>query len=88
MLRRTPTGYGLDDPGSITGRANFSLFHSIQTGCEGSTQLSIQWVLEAASPGVKRKGREADHSNPSSVEIKNSGAGPPLHVCLHGIVLN
>jgi hypothetical protein len=30
------------------------------------------------SPGVKRPGREADHSPPSSAEVKNSGVVPPL----------
>jgi hypothetical protein len=29
-------------------------------------------------PRVKRVGREADHSPPTSVEVKNSGAVPPL----------
>jgi hypothetical protein len=36
------------------------------------TQSLIQWVLEALSPGVKRLGREADHSPPSSAEVKNA----------------
>jgi hypothetical protein len=39
----------------------------------GPTQPPIQWV-----PGVKRPGREADHSPPSSAEVKNGGAMPPL----------
>jgi hypothetical protein len=30
------------------------------------------------SPGVKRPGREADHSLPSIAEVKNDGAIPPL----------
>jgi hypothetical protein len=30
------------------------------------------------SPGVKRQGREADHSSPSSAEAKNVGAISPL----------
>jgi hypothetical protein len=38
-------------------------------------------------PGVKRPRREADHSPPSNVEVKNSGAIPPP-MCLYGIVLN
>jgi hypothetical protein len=42
------------------------------------TQPPIQWVQEAISPCVKRQGREADHSPPSSVEVKNGGAIPPL----------
>jgi hypothetical protein len=37
----------------------------------GSTQLLIQCVLGALSPGVKRPGHEADHSTPASVKVKN-----------------
>jgi hypothetical protein len=36
----------------------------------GSTQPPIQWVPGALSLGVKRPGREADHSPPSSAEVK------------------
>jgi hypothetical protein len=36
----------------------------------GPTQPPIQWVRGALSLGVKRPGREADHSPPSSVEVK------------------
>jgi hypothetical protein len=36
------------------------------------TQPPIQWVPGALSLGVKRPGREADHSSPSSAEIKNA----------------
>jgi hypothetical protein len=39
----------------------------------------------ASFPGVKRLGREADHSVASSAEVKNSGAIPTR---LHGTVLN
>jgi hypothetical protein len=34
------------------------------------TQPPIQWVQGALSLGVKRPGREADHSPPSSTEVK------------------
>jgi hypothetical protein len=34
------------------------------------TQPPIQWVPGALSLGVKRPGREADHSPPSSAEVK------------------
>jgi hypothetical protein len=54
----------------------------------GLTQPPIQWVPGALSPGVKRPGREADHSPPSSAEVKNGGAIPPLPIHLHGMVLN
>jgi hypothetical protein len=33
-------------------------------------QETIQWVPGALSPGVKRQGREADHSPPASAEVK------------------
>jgi len=36
----------------------------------GSTQPPIQWVLGALSLGVKRPGREADQSPPTSAEVK------------------
>jgi hypothetical protein len=36
----------------------------------GPTQPPIQWVSVALSLGVKRPGREADHSPPSSAEVK------------------
>jgi hypothetical protein len=44
----------------------------------GPTQPSIKWVARAAFPGIKRQGREADHSPPSSVEVKNGDALPPF----------
>jgi hypothetical protein len=36
----------------------------------GSTKPPIQWIPEALSQGVKRPGREADHSSPASAEVK------------------
>jgi hypothetical protein len=36
----------------------------------GPTHPPIQWVPGALSVGVRRPGREADHSPPSSAEIK------------------
>jgi len=36
------------------------------------TQPSIQWVPEVLTTGVKRPGREADHSLPPSAEVKNA----------------
>jgi hypothetical protein len=32
----------------------------------------IQWVLGDLSPGLKRPGREADHSSPTSAEVKKT----------------
>jgi hypothetical protein len=42
----------------------------------GPTQPVIQWVSVALSLMVKRPGREADHSFPSSAEVENGGAIP------------
>jgi hypothetical protein len=36
----------------------------------GPTQPSIEWVPEALSQGVKQLVREADHSPPTSAEVK------------------
>jgi hypothetical protein len=38
----------------------------------GSTQPAIQWVTGAVFLGLKRLGREADNSPPSSAEVKNA----------------
>jgi len=40
-------------------------------------QPSIKCVPGALSRGVKRSGREADHSLPSSIEVKSRTAIPP-----------
>jgi hypothetical protein len=41
-------------------------------------QPPVQWIPGATSPGLKRQGREADNSSPSSAKVKNSEAIPPL----------
>jgi hypothetical protein len=45
----------------------------------GPTLPPTHLVQEALSPGVKWQGPEADYSPPSIVEVKKSGAIPPLH---------
>jgi hypothetical protein len=55
----------------------------------GPTQPPIQWVPGILSLGVKQPGSEADHSPPSSSEVKNVysyTSTPPI--CLHGVVLS
>jgi hypothetical protein len=44
----------------------------------GDAQRLMKWVNGAASPEIKRKGREADHSPLSSAEIENGGRIPSL----------
>jgi hypothetical protein len=68
--------YGLDGRGSTSGRSKE--FSSPQQLALGPTQPPIQWAPEATSSGVKRLGREADHSSPSSAQVKNVGAIPHL----------
>jgi hypothetical protein len=54
-----------------------------------STQPPIQRVLGAVSPGVKRLESEANHSLPTSAEVKHTWiytSTSPIR--LHGVVLN
>jgi hypothetical protein len=62
------TGYGLEDQGggsSSPGRVNIFCFSISSRPALGSTQRPIKWV-----PGVKRQGLQADHSPPTSAEVK------------------
>jgi hypothetical protein len=68
------TGYGLDGRGSIPGRDKIFLFSIASRPALGPTQRPIQWVPGALSPGKKQQVCEADHSAPSSAEVKNDGA--------------
>jgi hypothetical protein len=69
----TATGYGLDG-GEVGVRV------PVREDCLLSipsrlvlrtTQPPIQWILGDLSPRVKRPGREADHSPPTSAQVKN-----------------
>jgi hypothetical protein len=54
----------------------------------GPTQPPIQLIPAAVSLGVKRLGREADHSPPSSTEVKNAWSyTSTLPIRLHGVML-
>jgi hypothetical protein len=65
------------------------LFSTVSRTALGSTQPPIQWVPGALSLGVKRPRREADHSPPSSVDVKEC-VELYLHspIRLHGVVLS
>jgi hypothetical protein len=73
------TGYGLNNPGSILGRARFSLLHNVQTD-SGAHPASYPMGIGGSFPGggVKQQGREADHSPPSIAEVKKGVAIPTL----------
>jgi hypothetical protein len=76
-------GYGLLDSqdesrfDSRQWQQNFLFFITFRPAL-GCSQPPIQSVPGAISPGVRRKGREADHSPPTSVEVKNGGTIPSL----------
>jgi hypothetical protein len=72
------TGYGLNSPGSISDRRKI-VFHyqSVQTS-SGTHPASYPMGNGDEFPEAKRQGREADHSPPSSVEVKDGGGVPPL----------
>jgi hypothetical protein len=65
----------------------FSLLQIVQTGSEVHP-TPIQWVPGALCPGVKRPGREVDHSPPTSARSRKCGSIHPLPIRLHDVVLN
>jgi hypothetical protein len=76
------TGYGMDDGGF---RVRFPavienfLFTTASRKALGLTKPPIQWVPRTLSLGVKRPGHEADHSPPSSAEVKNACSYTSTH---------
>jgi hypothetical protein len=69
------------------GKRYFSLCHNIQTD-SGAHLASYPVGTMADSLGAMGQGHEADHSPPFIAEVKNGGAILPLHIQLHGMVLN
>jgi hypothetical protein len=64
-------GYELDDPDSIPSMARFFASPHLPDRLWKLPSLLSSGYWGAISPGVKRSGREADHSPPSSAEVKN-----------------
>jgi hypothetical protein len=55
----------------------------------GPPSLPIQWIPGALIPRIERPGREADHSSPSSAEVKSAWkytSTAPTWLC--GVVIN
>jgi hypothetical protein len=50
------------------------IFSTVSKSVVGPTHPPIQWVSGAIFLEVKRQGGEANHSPPSSAEVKNGGA--------------
>jgi hypothetical protein len=66
--------------GFPAGAENFSLHHRVQTG-SGAHPASYKIGTRGSFPGCKAAGREADHSLPSSAEVKNAwnyNSTPPI----------
>jgi hypothetical protein len=69
----TETGYGLDDLGvEIRVPVGSRIFSTSSIPVLGPTQPPIQCVPGALKPKIKLPGREADHSPPTSAEVKNT----------------
>jgi hypothetical protein len=85
-------GYGLYDRGSRVrfpaGAGDFSLHHCVKNG-SGAHPASYPLGTRGSFPGVERPEREADHTLPSSAEVKEC-VEPYLHspIRLHGVVLS
>jgi hypothetical protein len=65
LLTGLPTGRS-----SSPGRVKNFLFSTSSRTALGPAEPPIQRVPETLSPGVKWPGREADHSPPTSAEVK------------------
>jgi hypothetical protein len=70
------------------GAANFSLHHRVQND-SGAHPASHPMGTKGSFPGLKRPEREADHSPPSSAEVKEC-VELYLHspIRLHGVVFS
>jgi hypothetical protein len=66
-------GYELENRGSRfrfpAGAGNFSLHHRVQNG-SGAHPASYPMGIRGSFLGIKRPGRETDHSSPSKTEVK------------------
>jgi hypothetical protein len=70
-------------------KSNYFVFTTASRTALGPTQHPIQWVQRSLFPGVKRPGREADHSPPSSAEVGNVCDYTSTHpIRLHGVALS
>jgi hypothetical protein len=80
------TGYRLDDQGEREFESRyvkkFSLLHIVQT--DSRVHPTSYKMGTVALPGVKQQGREADHSPPTSAEVKKMWiyTSTPLYVLM------
>jgi hypothetical protein len=83
--------YGLDDRGFQSRQWVGIFLHFLHSTTSrsalGHTQPPIHWVTGSLSLRVKRPGREADHSRPSSAEVKNARRYTSTPILFHGVFL-
>jgi len=84
-------GYGLDDRG-FESRQELGIFFVLTTASRpplGLTQPAVEWVPGVSSLLLKRPGREADNSPPSSADVKDAWSYASIpQILLHGLVLS
>jgi hypothetical protein len=84
------SGWTTDKPGfgSRQGK-RFSILQNVKTGC-GAHPPSHQMDTGVPYPGVKQPGREANHSPPSSADIKNAWScnSTPPNVFMEWFLIN
>jgi hypothetical protein len=68
----------MDSLGSIGGRARFFSSPLRPERLWGPPSLLYNGYGGGVAPGLKRLGREADHTPPSRAEVKNGGTTPPF----------
>jgi hypothetical protein len=78
--------------GSVPGKGRhfFLFFTAVSSLALGATQPHVQWITGALSLWVKWPGCEADHSHPSSAEVKNTWSynSIPPYVFMNGTKLS
>jgi hypothetical protein len=67
--------------------SEFSYLHIVHTGSGADLALYPIGTSGFLPPGVKQPGREADHSPPTSAEVKKTGLYIHSPIRPHGIVL-
>jgi hypothetical protein len=91
-----PSSGSRDSKGLRVGRRGFNYrqgqdafpFATASGPALGPTQPSIQFELRVISPGIKRPGREVNHSSSSRANVTNSGLYIHSPIRLHGVVFN
>jgi hypothetical protein len=86
--RLWPTGWTTDVRFPAEARKGFFFVFTVSRPALDCTQPSMQWV-PGSFPVGKRPGREAEHSPPSSAEVRKAWSYTSTHpICLPVMMLN